>query len=146
MFQHQAKKKCLQLTSHVDEDACVWADRDRIIQILVNLVDNAMKYTPEGGCISFHTQRQDEKILLQVKDTGQGIPSTDLPRITERFYRVDRARSREEGGTGLGLSIVKHLMQLMNGQLRIHSELGKGTSIELDLPIRVQENMPSSSK
>ena len=104
MFQLQVQKKYLQLTNHVDEAACAWADRDRIIQILVNLVDNALTYTPEGGCISFHVQRQDERILLQVKDTGQGIPSTDLPRITERFYRVDRARSREEGGTGLGLS------------------------------------------
>jgi len=146
MFQHQVKKKSLQLTNYVDEAACVWADRDRIIQILVNLVDNALKYTPEGGCISFHVQRQDERILLQVKDTGKGIPSTDLPRITERFYRVDRARSREEGGIGLGLSIVKHLVQLMNGRLCIQSELGKGTSIELDLPVHVQENMHSSPK
>jgi len=134
MFQLQVQKKYLQLTNHVDEAACAWADRDRIIQILVNLVDNALTYTPEGGCISFHVQRQDERILLQVKDTGQGIPSTDLPRITERFYRVDRARSREEGGTGLGLSIVKHLVQLLNGQLRIHSELGKGTTVEVVLP------------
>jgi two-component system phosphate regulon sensor histidine kinase PhoR len=81
-------------------------------------------------------------MVLQVKDTGQGIPSNDLSRITERFYRVDRARSREEGGTGLGLSIVKHLVQLLGGQLRIHSELGKGTSIELDLPIPSQKNLP----
>ena len=134
MFRLQVQKKYLQLTNHVDEAACAWADRDRIIQILVNLVDNALTYTPEGGYISFHAQRQYERILLQVKDTGQGIPSTDLPRITERFYRVDRARSREEGGTGLGLSIVKHLVQLLNGQLRIHSELGKGTTVEVVLP------------
>jgi two-component system phosphate regulon sensor histidine kinase PhoR len=77
----------------------------------------------------------DQQISLQVKDTGQGIPSTDLPRITERFYRVDRARSREEGGTGLGLSIVKHLLQLLNGRLRIQSEVGKGTMVEVTLPI-----------
>ncbi|MDH5576548.1 MAG: ATP-binding protein, partial [Nitrospirota bacterium] len=77
----------------------------------------------------------DERISLQVKDTGQGIPSTDLPRITERFYRVDRARSRAEGGTGLGLSIVKHLLQLLDGKLRIQSELGKGTTVEVILPV-----------
>jgi two-component system phosphate regulon sensor histidine kinase PhoR len=135
MFQSQGQKKRLQLTNQVDEAACAWVDRDRIIQILVNLVDNAMKYTSEGGSIAFHTQRQNERILLHVKDTGQGIPSTDLPRITERFYRVDRARSREEGGTGLGLSIVKHLVQLLGGQLHIHSELGKGTTVELNLPL-----------
>jgi two-component system phosphate regulon sensor histidine kinase PhoR len=89
----------------------------------------------EGGNISFLVQRLDQSIIFQVKDTGQGIPSTDLSRITERFYRVDRARSREEGGTGLGLSIVKHLVQLLGGQLRIHSELGKGTTVELNLPV-----------
>ena len=72
---------------------------------------------------------------MSVQDTGQGIPPVDLPRITERFYRVDRARSREEGGTGLGLSIVKHLVQLLGGQLRINSELGKGTTVELHLPL-----------
>ena len=113
MFQSQVQKKRLQLTNQVYAAACAWADRDRVVQILLNLVDNAIKYSSEGGRISFHTQRQNERILLQVKDTGQGVPSTDLPRITERFYRVDRARSRKEGGTGLGLSIVKHLVQLM---------------------------------
>jgi two-component system phosphate regulon sensor histidine kinase PhoR len=104
-----------------------------------------MKYTPEGGSISFQAQKKNESMLLHVNDTGQGISSTDLPRITERFYRVDRARSREEGGTGLGLSIVKHLVQLMGGKLRIQSELGKGTTIEIDLPVPPGENTPSSS-
>jgi two-component system phosphate regulon sensor histidine kinase PhoR len=135
MFQSEIQKKHLQITNQIEVEATVWADRDRVIQILLNLVDNAMKYTPEGGSISFDTQRQNE----------QGISSTDLPRITERFYRVDRARSREEGGTGLGLSIVKHLVQLLGGQLRIQSELGKGTSIEIDLPVQPGENSPSSS-
>ena len=134
MLQTQGQKKCLQFINHIDGTACVWADRDRVVQILVNLVDNAIKYSLEGGSISFLVQRLESSIVLQVKDTGQGIPSTDLTRITERFYRVDRARSREEGGTGLGLSIVKHLVQLLNGQLRIQSELGKGTTIEVVLP------------
>jgi len=135
MLQSQGQKKCLQFLNQIDETACVWADRDRVVQILVNLVDNAITYSSEGGNISFQIQRLDKSIVLQVKDTGQGIPSTDLSRITERFYRVDRARSRAEGGTGLGLSIVKHLVQLLNGQLRIHSELGKGTTVEVVLPI-----------
>lgn len=145
MFQPQAKKKHLQLTSAIDEDVRVWADRDRVVQILLNLVDNAIKYSFDGGNISLNVLRLDEFLVLQVKDTGQGIPSMDLPRITERFYRVDRARSREEGGTGLGLSIVKHLVQLLDGQLRIHSEMGKGTTVEIELPVSSQKQMPATS-
>ncbi len=145
MFQLQAQKKSLHLLSHIDEEVRVWADRDRVVQILLNLVDNAIKYSFDGGSISLNVQRLDTSLILQVKDTGQGIPSTDLPRITERFYRVDRARSREEGGTGLGLSIVKHLVQLLNGNLRIHSEMGKGTSIDIELPVPSQEQMPATS-
>jgi two-component system phosphate regulon sensor histidine kinase PhoR len=135
MLQSQGQKKRLQFLNEIDGMDCVWADRDRVVQILVNLVDNAIKYSLEGGSISFLIQRLETSIVLQVKDTGQGIPSTDLSRITERFYRVDRARSRKEGGTGLGLSIVKHLVHLLNGQLRIQSEIGKGTTIEVVLPI-----------
>jgi two-component system phosphate regulon sensor histidine kinase PhoR len=136
MFQHQLLKKGLQISNLIGAEISAWVDRDRLIQILVNIVDNAIKYTPAGGTISFEAMPLgDQQIALQVKDTGQGIPSMDLPRITERFYRVDRARSREEGGTGLGLSIVKHLLQLLNGKLRIQSELGKGTMVEVILPV-----------
>ena len=135
MLQTHGTKKSLEFRNQIAEGECVWADRDRVVQILVNLVDNAIKYSSEGGRISFLAQRLDTSVVLQVKDTGQGIPSTDLSRITERFYRVDRARSREEGGTGLGLSIVKHLVQLLKGQLRIQSELGKGTTVEIVLRI-----------
>jgi len=142
MFQHQLAKKNLQISNKIGVELSAWVDRDRLIQILVNLVDNAIKYTSAGGTISFQAiPVGDERISLQIKDTGQGIPSTDLPRITERFYRVDRARSREEGGTGLGLSIVKHLLQLLDGKLRIQSELGKGTTVEVILPI----SMPTPS-
>jgi two-component system phosphate regulon sensor histidine kinase PhoR len=136
MFQHQLVKKNLQVSNRIGAEISAWADRDRLMQILVNLMDNAIKYTPAGGTISFQAMPLgDQRISLQVKDTGQGIPSIDLPRITERFYRVDRARSRAEGGTGLGLSIVKHLLQLLGGKLRIKSELGKGTMVEVILPV-----------
>ena len=139
MFQGQLAKKDLKVSNTIGEDISAWVDRDRLIQVLVNLVDNAIKYTPAGGSISFQAMPVgDQQISLQVKDTGQGIPSTDLPRITERFYRVDRARSRAEGGTGLGLSIVKHLLQLLDGKLRIQSELGKGTTVEVLLPVSPQ--------
>lgn len=136
MFQHQLAKKHVQVSNEIEKESFAWVDRDRLVQILVNIVDNAIKYTPSGGMVSFHAMRiGDGQVSLQIKDTGQGIPSIDLPRITERFYRVDRARSREEGGTGLGLSIVKHLLQLLGGQFRIQSELSKGTLVEVVLPV-----------
>ena len=110
----------------------VLADRDRLVQILINLVDNAVKYTPEGGRVTVRVQEPaDGWIEVDVLDTGIGIPPADLPRITERFYRVDKARSRELGGTGLGLAIVKHLVFAHGGQLRIESEPGRGTAVRV---------------
>lgn len=135
MFEKDAAKKDVKLVNGVSPDLAVQADRDRLSQILVNLVDNALKYTPQGGTVSFLAAKTDtNQIRVTVRDTGQGIPPNDLPRVTERFYRVDKARSREEGGTGLGLAIVKHLVQLHGGTLHIESEYGKGTTIEFLLP------------
>jgi len=100
----------------------------------VNLVDNAVKYTPEGGTVTIGgARRPDQFVTVWVSDTGSGIPSSDLPRLTERFYRVDKARSRELGGTGLGLAIVKHLVQAHGGELVIESDLGKGTKVSFTL-------------
>ena len=127
------------LTSHVSPGLPpVPADRDRLMQIVINLVDNAVKYTPEGGRVTVQVQEPaDGQIEVDVIDTGIGIPPADLPRITERFYRVDKARSRELGGTGLGLAIVKHLVFAHGGQLRIDSEPGRGTTVRVTLPISV---------
>ncbi|GLI40021.1 cell wall metabolism sensor histidine kinase WalK [Geobacter hydrogenophilus] len=105
----------------------VLADPGRLEQVLVNLIDNAIKYTPEGGSISFTVSGEEKMVRIGVKDTGVGIPPKDLPRIFERFYRVDTARSRDEGGTGLGLSIVKHIIQLHGGTVGVESEPGKGS-------------------
>jgi two-component system, OmpR family, phosphate regulon sensor histidine kinase PhoR len=114
----------------------VLADRDRLAQIVINLVDNAVKYTPEGGRVTVQAQKAaDGQIEVDVIDTGIGIPPADLPRITERFYRVDKARSRELGGTGLGLAIVKHLVFAHGGQLHIESEPGRGTTVRVTLPV-----------
>jgi two-component system phosphate regulon sensor histidine kinase PhoR len=114
----------------------VMADRDRLVQILINLVDNAVKYTPEGGAVRVAAgPGPDGMIEVAVTDTGIGIPAVDLPRITERFYRVDKARSRELGGTGLGLAIVKHLVLAHGGDLRIESREGQGTTVRFTLPI-----------
>ena len=116
----------------------VLADRDRLVQVVLNLVDNAVKYTPEGGRVTVQARTAAEgQVEIDVMDTGIGIPPIDLPRITERFYRVDKARSRELGGTGLGLAIVKHLVFAHGGQLRIESEPGRGTTVHVALPIGV---------
>jgi len=111
-----------------------WADEEAIDQILDNLVDNAVKYTPPSGRIWVRWRSNDGQVFLEVEDTGIGIPEQDLPRIFERFYRVDKARSRELGGTGLGLSIVKHLVQAMHGTVRATSRPGQGTTFSVQLP------------
>ena len=112
----------------------VQADRDRLAQILINLVDNAVKYTPRGGQVAVEAAAGEGLVEVAVVDTGVGIPPADLPRITERFYRVDRARSRELGGTGLGLAIVKHLVAAHGGTLVIESRPGEGTRVRVTLP------------
>ena len=115
----------------------VAADRDRLVQILINLVDNAVKYTPEGGAVTVTARGTGNGVVeIAVADTGIGIPAADLPRITERFYRVDKARSRELGGTGLGLAIVKHLVLAHGGELRIESLEQQGTTVRFTLPIQ----------
>jgi two-component system phosphate regulon sensor histidine kinase PhoR len=112
-----------------------WADEEAVNQILENLVDNALKYTPPGGRITVRWGVAPEaQVFLEVEDTGIGIPEADLPRIFERFYRVDKARSREMGGTGLGLSIVKHLVSALHGTIRATSRLGQGSTFKVFLP------------
>jgi len=107
----------------------------RDLALLVrNLVDNAIRYTRPGGHVDVDLTSDDGEVVLAIVDTGLGIPSRDLPRIFERFYRVDRARSRETGGTGLGLSIVKHVAENHGGRVEVTSELGQGTRFEVRLP------------
>jgi two-component system phosphate regulon sensor histidine kinase PhoR len=111
-----------------------WCDDEAISQILSNLLDNAIKYTPAGGKITLGAKAIDGFIELYVRDTGIGIPAEDLPRLFERFYRVDKARSRELGGTGLGLSIVKHLVAAQNGTIRVESGVNQGSTFFFTLP------------
>ena len=118
----------------VPEDLLVRADRAALGRILANLLDNALKYTEPGGRAGVRATRRDDTIAITVWDTGIGIPSRDLPRVFERFYRVDKARSRELGGTGLGLSIVKHLTEALSGEVTARSELGKGSEFTVTLP------------
>ncbi len=116
----------------------VLADPDALRQVLDNLVDNAIKYTRNGGTITVRWYSASDGVGFEVEDTGVGIGDRDLPRIFERFYRADKARSREVGGTGLGLAIVKHLVQSMKGTIRVASQLGKGTTFRVVLPRAVE--------
>jgi two-component system phosphate regulon sensor histidine kinase PhoR len=113
----------------------IFADRMRIDQVFTNLLDNAFKYTPPGGEIVIGAKLDGAFVELWVKDSGPGILSTDLVHIFERFYRADKARSREHGGTGLGLSIVKHIVKAHDGEVRATSQYGHGTTIHVRLPV-----------
>lgn len=134
-FQHILTSKKHSL--HVDikgDDFRIKADKYKIEQILVNLLDNAIKYTGDGGKISVSMSKQKKDITISIADTGIGISKEHLDRIFERFYRVDKARSRQLGGTGLGLAIVKHIALLHDGKIDIESEAQKGTKITISLP------------
>src|SRR5262249_36786473 len=111
-----------------------WADEEALDTILDNLVDNALKYTPAGGRVAVRWLAADGRAVVEVEDTGIGIPERDQSRVFERFYRVDKARARELGGTGLGLSIVKHLAQAMGGEVSVRSAVGRGTTFTVKLP------------
>ena len=101
--------------------------KEQIEQVMINLIDNAIKYTPENGEIEVKVMDKREKILVEVEDNGIGIPDEDKQRIFERFYRVDKARSRSMGGTGIGLSIVKHIIKNHDSEIKLESERGKGS-------------------
>jgi two-component system phosphate regulon sensor histidine kinase PhoR len=117
------------------EDAQVLGDRAHLEQALVNLLNNAVKFNRPSGEVKVEIIRPlPKQVNIVIADTGIGIPSTDLPRIFERFYRVDKARSREVGGTGLGLSIVKHIVERMQGSVAVESQVGKGSTFTVVLP------------
>jgi len=112
------------------------ADPDFLERAVRNLVDNAVKYVPEGGSITLWAGTERDLVVFKVRDDGPGIPKADLPRLFERFYRVDKSRSRELGGTGLGLAIVKHIAQLHGGEAAVESEPGSGSVFSIRLPRR----------
>ena len=134
ILQGVAERKEVTLSCEVDETLKIVANRDRIKQMLINLIENGIKYNYKNGGVHVKAVREEGKITISVADTGIGIADEHLPRIFERFYRVDKGRSRNMGGTGLGLSIVKHIVNLYNGDIKVSSEFGKGTTFIIRLP------------
>ncbi len=135
-LESEARVRGVHLHTRDGGDFEVLGHKIRLEQALVNLLDNAVKFNHQGGEVHMETAATpDGKVAISIADTGSGIPSDDLPRIFERFYRVDRARSRAVGGTGLGLSIVKHIVERMHGILRVESVLGKGSTFTILLPL-----------
>jgi len=132
-FAERAESRTIDFETKADS-ASVNSDPEALRQIFTNLFDNALRHTPPGGRIRVLAQRAGNALLIRVTDTGSGIPPDHLPRIFERFYRVDPGRSRQEGGTGLGLAIVKHLVEAHGGRVEAESEIGRGTTVLLYFP------------
>ena len=136
LLRTQAEEKELQLIVECEEMPLYFCNKDKISQMFINLIENAIKYT-EKGSVTVHCKYQGEYFILEVKDTGIGIPEESIERIFERFYRVDKSRSRKAGGTGLGLSIVKHIMMLYNGKVKVESKEGIGTTFTIIMPYEI---------
>jgi len=134
MLVHLAKRKnlCLQLDG--DSPVKVCGDRELLKQLVIILTENAIKYTPEGGCIRISCGKHVKEAWLAVADSGQGIPARHIPHLFERFYRVDKARSREYGGTGLGLAIAHSVVVAHHGRIQVDSKVGQGTTFRIYLP------------
>lgn len=130
----KAQTKDLEITFHSEkENISIIGDRSRLIQVFLNLISNAISYTPNGGKVDVSVLERKKEVIIKVQDTGIGIESSEIHRIFERFYRVDKARSRNSGGTGLGLAIVKHLVELHKGSIQVESQIGKGTTFSIKL-------------
>ena len=130
----RTRERSLRVSLEQAEPVAAWADRRALEQVLTNLLDNAVKYTDPGGSVTVHVGSTPDAVRISIRDTGIGIPAEDQARIFERFYRVDKARSRALGGTGLGLAIVKHLVQAMDGEIYVESHPGQGSTFRFSLP------------
>jgi two-component system phosphate regulon sensor histidine kinase PhoR len=133
-FKSQIKKKGIEVKNELSTGVILTADRDRLEQVITNLLDNAIKFNKEKGSVKIYGEDAGGKIRVTVEDSGAGIPAKDIPRIFERFYRVDKARSRELDGTGLGLSIVKHIIELHGGTVGVESTEGLGSKFWFVIP------------
>ncbi len=139
-FEAEEKRHTLEFFAS-DKNPMVYADKDSIEQVIMNILSNSIKYTPDGGNIKVYDGCINERAYIKVIDNGIGIPQKDLGRIYERFYRADKARSRQMGGTGLGLSIVKEIIEGMDGTIDIKSEVNKGTEVVITLPTKAPKKI-----
>lgn len=135
ILQQQVTKKRIMLQLELDEELIVLGDEEKLKQIFINVIENAIRYSDEGSTVQIRTVALEDTAHIEVQDHGIGIPTEDLPHITERFYRVNKARSRADGGSGLGLSIVEQLVKQHNGSLQITSQLQQGTCVQITLPL-----------
>lgn len=131
-----AKKRGQEIETKISDECEMFADPDKLSQVCYNIIENAIKYTPDGGKISVSLKKSGRDAMLEISDTGVGIPEEDLPHVFDRFYRVDKARSRDTGGTGLGLSIVQQIVRLHAGSVTVRSQQGKGTTFIVQLPVK----------
>lgn len=134
-----AEKKDISMEVNLEGPLDIMGDESKLVQVITNLVDNAIKYTPEGGRVMVDVYRGKGEAVLKVSDTGIGIPAKDIPRIFDRFFRVDKARSRSTGGTGLGLSIAHRIILLHDGDVRVESKEGKGTTFYVRFPLIIDQ-------
>ncbi len=136
----EAQRHQVHVRAELQPDLKLFANRDQILQVVLNLLSNAIRYNKPQGSVVVRTYQEDGNAVIEVADTGIGIPSEALPRIFERFYRVDKTRSREQGGTGLGLAIVKHIVEAHGGQVEVESEYRVGSTFRVRLPITITED------
>jgi two-component system, OmpR family, phosphate regulon sensor histidine kinase PhoR len=134
-YADRAEERRVRLRTELQPDVAMRGDRAQLGLLLSNLVDNAVRHTPARGTVCVRLEGGERRAVLQVTDTGEGIPAGELPRVFERFYRVDKARARQTGGTGLGLAIVRHVAESHGGAVRVDSELGRGTTFTVTLPL-----------
>ena len=133
MLSTRMQAKQITFDMEVPDQAIVEGDLPRIKQVFINLLSNAVNYTPVGGKVGVIVKEENDFVTVSIQDNGIGIENKELPRIFERFYRVDKARSRDSGGTGLGLSIVKHILEIHHGKVTVNSTVGVGTIFTVTL-------------
>ena len=135
-LQPLAKKRGQEISVEITDPCEMFADPGKLAQVCYNIIENAIKYTPDGGKITVRLRRMGRDAVLDISDTGVGIPEEDLAHVFDRFYRVDKARSRDTGGTGLGLSIVQQIVRLHAGSVTVQSKRGEGTTFTVQLPVK----------
>ncbi|SEA49772.1 two-component system, OmpR family, phosphate regulon sensor histidine kinase PhoR [Thalassobacillus cyri] len=140
IIDQNAEKKNIRILSDISETTFIRGDSARLKQLFLNLLTNAVNYSSEGGEVNVSLSNEEDYVNVSIADTGIGIPEEEIPRIFERFYRVDKARSRNSGGTGLGLAIAKHIVEAHHGSLEVESEAGQGTTFHVTLPKDLTQN------